>query len=382
MVLCTLGDFFTIVVLTASVMIVSGRRLKMRSAEVVNVANNESMVAKFSVKGGNTYPVLHKELLAAGEGEGSHPIWRVTFGLPPNQKLGLVPGRADCVRVNPVGTRCKSRSYSPSSDPERIGSFDLAVKAYRDGCTSKYIGSLKIGDQVSIGMKKKSKRRSSSTVQLGLIAMGIGVTEVVAVAREELKSSSSSEVVMLYANRYHSDRVLLDEIARLQSKYGARFRLQDILSRDSHKDALQGRINADVLRQVFDFKHEGARFHCVGSGKQKRDVWRMLAAAGYPQGKYSYFVKGGKSESVGGRRRKAVGGGGGRRRRKAEVEGRRRRRKAKSLHVEDMPNDMALAAYDENGDDEVSSEELDVADSDENDGDWPEELDMIDRKYE
>lgn len=252
-----------------------------------------------------------KELLLPGSSgsghNGSLPLWRLTFALPSNTTLGLDLGLGEHVKVRlPEGMDCKHsekgtkpRSYSPTSYPERKGSFDLIVKEYEHGCCSKYLAGVEVGEHVLMSkgwpLPASMIMQRSGGLRLGLIAMGIGITEAVWVAREELRKSELTTVRLLYANRYFADRVMLEELDGLKRDYPDRFTLEDLVSREQHAAARHGRASAEILRAVFDdawaVDHSTVRFLCVGTKPMKQNVWDMLESNGYSQKVHALLVK-------------------------------------------------------------------------------------------
>ena len=85
------------------------------------------------------------------------------------------------VKASLSGSNASPRSYSPTSDPARLGQFELTVKQYEGGCSSTYLAVLSPGATVHMSrgwplpapwlMKRKPGRR------VGLVAMGVGITE-------------------------------------------------------------------------------------------------------------------------------------------------------------------------------------------------------------
>lgn len=249
------------------------------------------------------FPVINKTKITDASSTGP-PVWRITFGLPEEQTLGINLGlgehvkvrlREDCVDNVKGG---KPRSYSPTSAPARKGSFDLTVKEYSDGCASKYLGSLSVGDSVHMSrgwpLPANWMMQRSGGRRVGLIALGVGITEAVWVADAELRRAGNTSVKLLYANRYFADRVMLEDIKRLEREFHDRFSVQYLTSRENHPEAMNGRVSSQVLAECFDWNDElkeDSRFLVVGTKPMKKDVYAMIEANGFPAQKHTLLLK-------------------------------------------------------------------------------------------
>jgi len=81
----------------------------------------------------------------------SHNTKRYRFGLTEDQELGLPV--ASCLVVKaPIGKDGEDviRPYTPVSQPNDTGFFDLIIKEYPQGVMSKHIASLQPGDSLEV----------------------------------------------------------------------------------------------------------------------------------------------------------------------------------------------------------------------------------------
>ncbi len=268
-----------------------------------------------------SFPVITKELLADG-GADNPSVWRIGFALRMQTDiLGLNAGLGEHIKVKlPVGYECtsakgsKPRSYSPSSAMDKAGYFELTVKEYPLGCASKYLGSLQVGQSVSMSrgwplpapwMMKRSAGR-----YVGIISLGIGITDAVWVAHAELLKGTQY-VTLLRANKWNSD-VMHEEVAALMEEFPSRFTVRDIYSQEiaiptmtlsepssvSSAAPLYGRVNTSVIDSVFRWQHlhpkirkEDVRFMCVGTKTMKKSLYDLLTDMGYPFEKHALLIK-------------------------------------------------------------------------------------------
>ena len=105
----------------------------------------------------------------------------------------------------------------------------------------------------------------------------------------ELEKGDAEKVTLLWASRTLQDTFWMDKLLALKEKYGDKFEIVFILSRqDPPKDDdniryLHGRITPDVLKQVFSPpSQDEIRFQSVGTKEMMRCVDDMLTEIGYP----------------------------------------------------------------------------------------------------
>lgn len=238
--------------------------------------------------------LLRKRTLVSA-GPDRLPVHTLTFAMPPVDDTTLYTGKAlhpsqlrldmgDVIKM--VIPSYKPKSYSISS--LRENEFDVTVKVYDNGRASGYLDRLGISDEIRVfGMSKRNYRDATSHV--GIIAYGVGITEALPVARAEL-SQHQSTVTLLWAARTFADTFWHNEWRVLEEEYPDRFRLQYIFSRETHPDALHGRIDANVLSKVFgDWKNP--RFLSVGTKEMMAQTDNMLASIGYPMPEYALLKK-------------------------------------------------------------------------------------------
>ncbi|XP_057727310.1 inducible nitrate reductase [NADH] 2 [Arachis stenosperma] len=163
----------------------------------------------------------------------SNDVRLFRFALPSeDQLLGLPVGKHVFVCANIDGKLCM-RAYTPSSDVDEVGHFDLVVKIYfknvhpkfpNGGLMSQHLDSLPIGSFLEIkgplghieytgkgnftvhGNHRFAKR-------LAMLAGGTGITPIYQVAQAILKDPEDrTEMHVVYANRSEDDILLREEL--------------------------------------------------------------------------------------------------------------------------------------------------------------------------
>jgi hypothetical protein len=273
---------------------------------------------------GNRYfkrKLLQREFLAKD-------LMKLTFELPRGvslQSLGIDIGLGDFVRMRPFTEEDKKlvenpaggRAYSPVYSPDVEGKFGMIVKAY--GPDEKVVGMSSLLKHTPVGTEIlvanqtehvfwKERNRgyycnernvepgNEGSYSLGLIAFGIGITEIAPVALSELLDPRVKQVTILWANKCWSDadwvwkdahaheESLVHKFFAEQGKHGARLRIKHILSRETRPEAtFHGRINSDVLKAAFmedSIPTDEMRFLSVGTTAMTNFAYEQLAGLG------------------------------------------------------------------------------------------------------
>lgn len=226
------------------------------------------------------------------------PVHTLTFELPftgaeaggrtrPHAALRLDMG--DVVKMVIPGYKPKSYSVSAL----RADEFDVTFKVYPNGRASGFLDRLAVGESMhTFGMGSGRVRQPGKFV--GIVTYGVGITEGLPVARAELKKGDAEEVKLLWASRTMADTFWADDVKRLQEEYPGRFKIVHILSREDKEGTMRGRIDVDVLREVFGGwleNKEEARFLSVGTKEMMAMTNRLLTEAGFDMPKLALLPK-------------------------------------------------------------------------------------------
>ncbi len=181
----------------------------------------------------------------------------VTFDVPDelSETFAYLPGQHVTVRAF-IADEDVRRSYSicanANSDKLRVG-----IKRLPGGAFSTYATSdLRAGDVLdvmapvgdfTIEIDPKSPRRAVA------IAAGSGITPVVSLIATSLESEPLANWTLLFGNRTANSIMFLEELEGLKDRYGSRFQLFHLLSREgSDVPLLSGRIDADKILTIHD----------------------------------------------------------------------------------------------------------------------------------
>ncbi|TDC69335.1 phenylacetate-CoA oxygenase/reductase subunit PaaK [Actinomadura sp. GC306] len=142
------------------------------------------------------------------------------------------------------------RSYSicaPAGEAPRIG-----VREIPDGFFSSWlVREVVPGTRIEVQPPTGSWRADPSTGERHLcIAAGSGITPMLSVASTVL-THPDAQVSLLYGNRTSRTVMFAEELGDLKNRYGARFQLAHVLSREPRDvELFSGRLDRDRLRRL------------------------------------------------------------------------------------------------------------------------------------
>ncbi|KAK9697801.1 hypothetical protein RND81_08G062200 [Saponaria officinalis] len=151
-------------------------------------------------------------------------LYRFTFD--PDVKLGL--DIASCILTRaPTGqndegkTKYVIRPYTPISDPDSKGYFDLMIKIYPEGKMSQHFAKLRPGDVLEVkGPIEKLRYTPNMKKHIGMIAGGSGVTPMLQIVEAILKNpDDKTQVSLVYANVSPDDILLKQKLDILATSH-------------------------------------------------------------------------------------------------------------------------------------------------------------------
>ena len=179
----------------------------------------------------------------------------VTFVVPDclRDVFDFAPGESLTLRRTVDGVEHR-RTYSicaPAGAAPRVG-----VREVPGGLFSSWlVRNLRRGDVVEVAPPSGSFRADPSRPGHHLcIAAGSGITPMLSIAASVLANPDSS-VTLLYGNRETTSVMFAEELADLKDRYGPRFDLVHVLSREPRDvELFSGRLDADKLRRLLPVK--------------------------------------------------------------------------------------------------------------------------------
>jgi len=154
------------------------------------------------------------------------------FALPhPQDVLGLPIGQHISVSAE-INGKVITRSYTPVSNDDDRGRFDLLIKTYEKGNISRFVSLLKIGEKIRVkGPKGNFAYRPGLTKHLSMIAGGTGITPMIQIIRAALRNPfDPTTITLIYANVNEEDILLRDDLEELLDVHEAKFKLIYVLN--------------------------------------------------------------------------------------------------------------------------------------------------------
>ncbi|KDR85174.1 hypothetical protein GALMADRAFT_131901 [Galerina marginata CBS 339.88] len=154
------------------------------------------------------------------------------FTLPHVQDvLGLPVGQHISVSAE-INGKIITRSYTPISNDDDRGHFDLIIKTYEKGNISKHVSLLKIGDNVRVKGPKGNFHYTPNIVgHLSMIAGGTGISPMIQVIRAALRNPfDRTTITLIYANVNEEDILLKDDLEELQDVHEQKFKIIYVLN--------------------------------------------------------------------------------------------------------------------------------------------------------
>jgi ring-1,2-phenylacetyl-CoA epoxidase subunit PaaE len=112
------------------------------------------------------------------------------------------------------------------------------------------VNEVRPGDQVEVQTPRGSFRAEADGGRHLCIAAGSGITPMLSIASTVL-SNRDSRLTLLYGNRTTTSVMFAEELADLKNRYGARFDLVHVLSREPRDvELFSGRLDGDRLRRL------------------------------------------------------------------------------------------------------------------------------------
>jgi ring-1,2-phenylacetyl-CoA epoxidase subunit PaaE len=211
----------------------------------------------------------------------------ITFDVPAGLRpeYAFAAGQSLALRRVVDGVE-ERRSYSicaPVGERPRVG-----VREVPDGLFSSWlVRDVRPGTRIDVQTPSGRFRADPAAGGRHLcVAAGSGITPMLSIASSVLAGSPTAQVTLLYGNRRAATVMFAEELSDLKDRYGARFELVHVLSREPRDvDLLSGRLDAERLRTLLDLLVPLAAVDHVwlcGPYPMVEDARAVLAELGVP----------------------------------------------------------------------------------------------------
>ena len=187
----------------------------------------------------------------------------VSFDVPDQlaDAYDYAPGQYIAIRTTVEGEDVR-RSYSICQAPVR-GELKVAIKRDLGGLFSSWaVENLAAGMELEVmspegrftsqfdGGTDDSSELETRTHFVG-IAAGSGITPMMALIENTLRSNPANQFSLVYSNRTAMDTMFVDDLADLKDRYPARLALYHVLTRERRSsELLSGRLDAEKFREI------------------------------------------------------------------------------------------------------------------------------------
>ncbi|KAF8078437.1 NADH-cytochrome b5 reductase [Lyophyllum atratum] len=154
------------------------------------------------------------------------------FALPHAQDvLGLPVGQHISVSAE-INGKDIVRSYTPISNDDDRGHFDLLIKSYEKGNISRHFSLLKLGDKIRVkGPKGNFQYTPGVADHISMIAGGTGITPMIQIIRAALRNPfDPTTITLIYANVNEEDILLKDDLEELLDVHELKFKILYVLN--------------------------------------------------------------------------------------------------------------------------------------------------------
>ncbi len=234
---------------------------------------------------------------------------RIVFAVPEplREAYHYIAGQHLTIRYSAHGNdKPLRRSYSICEPPPLDGPparLSIAVKRHGPGGFADYaVRKLAPGEELEVltavgGFHAQPGELQSGRVHVVAIAAGSGITPVLSILTDALRTNPESTAALLYGNRTSADVMFLDQLAALAKEYGPRFEVLHVLSRENHHrpELLTGRIDRERLPRLLDAIGAGPddAYYLCGPYGLVSDGREVLAERGASHVRFELFATGG-----------------------------------------------------------------------------------------
>lgn len=179
----------------------------------------------------------------------------ISFAVPTDlrEAYDFIQGQHLTLRTSLAGDDVR-RSYSICA-PAKRGLLRIGVKVLPGGHFSGFAaGSLAVGDEIDV-MTPMGRFHTpldpANAKHYCAIAAGSGITPILSIIATTLAEEPLSRVTLLFANRTSRTVMFLEELEDLKDRYGSRFHLVHVLSREEQDaELLSGRLDGARLTKI------------------------------------------------------------------------------------------------------------------------------------
>lgn len=246
----------------------------------------------FFQKTKKSQPVLHpneyKKFPLIEKHRVSHNACIYKFGLPhPTDKLNLPIGQHISISAIIDGKEVV-RSYTPISNNDQLGSFDLLIKTYENGNISRYVESKKVGESIEIrGPKGFFTYTPNMVKSFGMVAGGTGIAPMYQILTAILNNpKDKTQIHLVYANVSEEDILLKAELDELHREHPDQFHIHYVLNKAPENwSGSVGFVTPEIMDEYLPKSTEETNLLICGPPLMLSAIKKAAQTLGYPKAK-------------------------------------------------------------------------------------------------
>lgn len=155
------------------------------------------------------------------------------FELPAGKSLALPTGQHLSIRGKDSEGNPISRQYTPVTNENTVGYFDVVIKIYPDGQLGNYLKNLPVNSNVDIRgpfgafhyqcngqveIRRAGGAKKYNVSNIGMIAGGSGLTPMYQIAQNISDAKESTKMTLLFGNQTEGDIIYRDHLDALAQR--------------------------------------------------------------------------------------------------------------------------------------------------------------------
>lgn len=223
----------------------------------------------------------------------------ITFDLPCKTKPLNLPTCACILAMGGKGNDDDKpfiRPYTPVSTNSMVGEFEVMVKIYEKGNLSRFMGGLKVGDEMAFKhiAPNVKKQYPFNKRHVGMLVGGTGITPMVQALHAILGNpADDTKVSMLYGSQTAEHILAGETLKSWSNKYSEQFSVVDVLSAEPEGSEWKGQrgfINKALIEKFMPEPETSplifvcgppAMYNALCGPRDQPELTGLLAEMGY-----------------------------------------------------------------------------------------------------
>lgn len=218
----------------------------------------------------------------------SHNSCVYKFGLPNStDRLGLPIGQHISISAVIDGKEVV-RSYTPISNDDQLGSFDLLIKTYENGNISRHVDSKNVGEHILVrGPKGFFTYTPNMVKSFGMVAGGTGIAPMYQVLTAILDNpEDKTKINLVYANVSENDILLRAELEELKTKHSDQLTIHYVLNNAPENwEGSVGFVTPEIMDLHLPKADEDTNLLICGPPLMVSAIKKAAQTLGYPKAK-------------------------------------------------------------------------------------------------